>query len=217
MFSDRKEAGVRLAELLVKYRGKKCVIYALPRGGVPVAYEIAVRLSLPLDILIVKKIGVPFQEELALGAVTEGIPPSYYYNRDIIDGMRYTEKKVDSTARKKREEIAELKAFYRRDSEMILDPETIPIIVDDGVATGATVKAAVTFFRERGFRKIVVAVPVAHEPVLKEIWKIADETYCVDPVPYMYAVGEFYRDFREISHEEARDILLRARQIDREN
>lgn len=217
MFSDRKEAGQRLADLLKEFRGKKCVLYALPRGGLPVAYEIAVELSIPLDILIVKKIGAPFQEELALGAVTEGIPPSYYYNSDLIGRIGYSESDLDGIARKKREEIAELRSFYRGETELALDPDSTAIIVDDGIATGATVKAAVGFFHEHGYRKVAVAVPVAHEEVLKEIWNVADETYCVDPVPYMYAVGEFYRDFREISHKEAKDILLKARSMSSQN
>ncbi len=216
MFSNRKEAGIRLAELLAEYKGKKCVLYALPRGGLPVAYQVSQELSVPLDVLIVKKIGAPYQEELALGAVTEGNPPAFYYNHDLLAQTGYSEQSLEPIARKKRGEIEELKGYYREEGDIKLDPEVTAIIVDDGIATGATVKAAVKFFRERGFKKVVVAVPVAHEAVLREIWKIADETYCVDPVPYMYAVGEFYRDFGEISHDEAREILINARKIARQ-
>ncbi|AKA47966.1 hypothetical protein IX51_01410 [uncultured archaeon] len=213
MFMDRKEAGERLSEILKGFRGKKCVVYALPRGGLPVAFEVSRNLSLPLDVLIVKKIGAPYQEELALGAVTEGDPPIFYYNKDLMFRIGYSEKEIQPLARKKVEEIGRLREYYREGEAMKIDPGSIAIIVDDGVATGATVKAAVNFFRENGYSKIVVAVPVAHETVLREIKKMADEVYCVDAVPYMSAVGEFYRDFREISHEQAREMLLDARRM----
>lgn len=213
MFRDRVDAGMKLAEILLEFKGKNCVVYALPRGGLPVAYQVARRLSLPLDILLVKKVGAPYQEELALGAVTEGDPPSIYFNRDLMFQIGYTEEGIQPLVKRKTEEIDRLKGFYREGDNIRLDPEIIPIIVDDGVATGATVKAAVKFFKEHGYRNVIVAVPVAHDAVLREIKSMADDIYCVDPVPYMYAVGEFYSDFSEISHEQAREILLNARHM----
>lgn len=211
MFRNRSEAGRRLAEMLSEFSGKRCTIYALPRGGLPVAYEVAARTSLPLDVLLVKKLGAPFQEELALGAITEGDPPTLYLNHSLMYSAGVDESSLQPLIREKLNEISSLKDYYREGREISLDPSETAIIVDDGIATGATVKAAVNFFRDHDYRNIVVAVPVAHNQVLDEIRRMTDEIYCCDPVNYMYAVGEFYSDFRQISHEEAREILLSAR------
>lgn len=208
MFKDRVEAGKKLAELLRTFMGSACRIYALPRGGLPVAHEVSKTLDIPLDILIVKKLGAPYQEELALGAVTEGDPPSFYFNRSLMSQAGWGENELQPLITKKLKEIGELKVFYRHGENILIDPDITAIIVDDGMATGATVKAAVNFFRDRGYLRVIVAVPVAHNRVIKEVEEIADSVICVEPVEYMYAVGEFYRDFSEISHEYARDLLL---------
>lgn len=211
MFRDRTEAGKKLADALTEFKGCDCRVYALPRGGLPVAYEVSKALDIPLDVLIVKKIGAPYQEELALGAVTEGEPPAFYFNRDLMLNTGWTESGLQPLIQKKLREIEELKIFYRHGDDVKIDPGSTAIIVDDGIATGATVKAAVSFFRERNYQRIVVAVPVAHNTVIEEIKKMADSVICVEPVTYMYAVGEFYRDFSEISHEYARDLMQDGR------
>lgn len=213
MFRDRSDAGKRLAEILSGFKGSNSVIYALPRGGVPVGYEISVKLGIPLDVLIVKKIGAPYQEELAVGAVAEGTPPAFYFNREILYYTGMDEQTAKEYAGKKIKEIEELKEFYRRGETFSVNPDTTAILVDDGVATGATMKVAVEFFKEHGYKRVVVAVPVAQNSVLREIRSMADEVYCVQPVDSMYAVGEFYQNFREITHEQAREMLLNARQI----
>lgn len=208
MFKDRTEAGKKLAETLRKFEKDSSRIFALPRGGLPVAHEVSRELDIPLDILIVKKIGAPYQEELALGAVTEGTPPVFYFNTELMMQTGWREKDLGPLIDRKLREIEELKQFYRKGENLKVNPDITAIIVDDGIATGATVKAAVKFFKNAGCRRVVVAVPVAHNSVLKEIRDMADEVYCSEPVDYMHAVGEFYRDFREVTHEYARDLLL---------
>ena len=212
MFRDRTEAGKKLAILLKKFEDEKCIIYALPRGGVPVAYEVAVRLRKPLEALIVKKIGTPGQEELALGAVAEGEPPTFYFNTELMVYLRLDEGMIRPVIDSKLREISEIQRIYRGEGSILVDNTAIAIIVDDGIATGATMKAAINFLRSVRQRKIVVAVPVAQSSTVSEIRKMVDEVICVDTVRTMYAVGEFFGDFSQVTHEEVLQLLMNVRE-----
>lgn len=211
MFKNRKEAGQKLSVPLEKYRKENVIVYGLTRGGIPVAHEVAKALNAPLEAFIVKKLGAPYQEELALGAITEGEEPVIYYNRYILSHLQLHENDLKGTITKKKREIAELRKIIRPDREMQLDTVATAIIVDDGVATGSTMKAAIEFFRKLGQRKIIVAIPVGQVSVLEEMKKLADEVVCLEPVPYMEAVGEFYADFTQVESEVVMAILEKAR------
>lgn len=207
MFRDRQDAGKRLSALLDKYRGQDVIIYGLTRGGVPVAYEIAMALNAPLEALIVKKLGAPHQEELALGAIVEGEEPVIYYNRELLSHMQLHENDLNAIVERKKEEILELQRILRPNRKMLLDRNKIAIIVDDGIATGSTMKAAIDFFRKLGQRSIVVAVPMGQNSVLNLMRKSVNEVVCSEAVGYMEAVGEFYSDFRQVESSEVARIL----------
>lgn len=212
MFTDRKDAGRQLAKKMAGYTGKKCVVYALPRGGVPVAYEISVALNAPLETIIVKKLGVPGQEELALGAVAEGEPPTFYYNESLMNYLNIQVSDISETIERKLKEIHDIQRMYRGSHEILIEPDAVAIIVDDGIATGATMKVAINFLRKIGQKKIVVAVPAGEKQILEEIRRMVDEVICVNPVGTMYAVGEFYSDFSEIKHEIVIQLLAKVKE-----
>ncbi len=210
MFKNRVDAGKKLASLLLAYSSEKCIIYGLPRGGVPVAFEVAMALNKPLDIIIVKKIGAPGEDELALGAVTEGQPPFIYLNLDLMSSLGYREEALQPLIRKRINEILLLQRRFRGDKEIRKDSEATAIVVDDGIATGATVKAAVMWLKSISQRKIVVAVPVAQESVIEEVAEMADDVVCAQRVPVLYAVGGYYEDFTQTSNEEVESLLKKA-------
>ncbi len=211
MFKNRKDAGQKLSLLLEKYQGKNVIIYGLTRGGIPVAYEVARFLNVPLEALIVKKLGAPFQEELALGAVTEGEEPCVYYNKEILSHMHLRENDLKSVIQRKMAEIKELQKKIRPENKMLLTPEATAIVVDDGIATGSTMKAALKFFSNIDQSRIIVAVPVGQRSVLEELREFADEIVCAEPVMYMEAVGEFYEDFKQVESDVVLAILDEAR------
>jgi len=210
-FSNRTEAGRLLAEKLVKYAGRADVIVlGLPRGGVPVAYEVAKRLGVPLDVFIVRKLGVPGFEELAVGAIASG--GVRVLNRDVMHALPNAEATIESiTAR----ETAELERREQSYSAGRPSPELrdrIVILVDDGLATGATMRAAVKALRHRGAAKIVVAVPVGPPDTCREFEGEADETICASVPEFFQAVGQYYEDFSQTSDDEVRELLARAAQ-----
>ncbi len=207
MFRDRQDAGRKLAARLSGYRAEKCIVYGLPRGGVPVAYEIALELKKPLEALIVRKIGLPGQEEVALGAITEGTPPALYFNSDLMSRLGMTETSVKDTVDRRVKEISEMQYLYRESGKMKVDEEAVALVVDDGIATGATMRAAVNLLKSIGQKKIVIAVPVSQVSVLEEMVEIVDEVVCLEPVLNLYAVGEFYYDFSQVSHETVIQML----------
>ena len=211
MYKDRKDAGQKLSILLQSYRGENVIVYGLTRGGVPVALEVAKSLEAPLEAFIVKKLGAPYQEELALGAITEGEEPVIYYNREIMAQLQLHVNDLKATIRKRKEQIVELQNILRPNREILLDRNATAIIVDDGVATGATMRAAIEFFRKIGQKRIVVAVPAGQKSVLDGLRKLVDDVVCPDAVTYMEAVGEFYRDFRQVENDVVFDILQKAR------
>lgn len=212
-FRNRKEAGILLADHLKGYANEKSTLYALPRGGVPVAYEISVRLGIPLDVLVVKKIGAPGQEELALGAVTEGDPPLVYWNHEVIDSLGFSVTHMKPYLEAKKSELGEIVQIYRGAEGFNPDMSRTSIIVDDGIATGATVEAAIQYFRTRGAKKVVVAAPVSSWDVAKKLSREADDFISIVKPRFMSSVGEFYDDFRELDHAEAKKMLEDAQKL----
>lgn len=211
-FADRREAGRELAARLGNYGNKgDVVVLALPRGGVPVAYEIATALGAPLDLFIVRKLGVPGHAELAMGAIASG--GVRVLNDDVIGWYGLTEAAIDDVAADEQEELARREREYRKgQAPLDLRGRTI-ILVDDGLATGSTMKAAVKAVRALGPAHIVVAVPVGASDTCRALAALADEVVCAyTPEPFS-AVGLWYRDFSQTTDDEVRDLLEKGRLI----
>lgn len=202
MFKDRKEAGIKLANILSKTVHAPCIIYAIPRGGVPVGFEIAMRMKCPLEIIAIKKIGAPGDEELALGAVTEGNPKELFLNKYIVRQFHIDKTQLDSIISRKYHEADELGNIYRQGRPMILNRDAVSIVVDDGIATGATVIAAVNFLKSRGQERIIIATPVVEEITAGHLRSMVDNLVSVDLPKEMYSVGEFYRNFPQVTDQE---------------
>jgi len=207
LLSTREEAGRLLAQRLMSHRGRSVVVLALPRGGVPVAAEIARALSAPLDLLFVRKIGMPWQRELAYAAVVDGNPPVVVINEEVarIEPMSDSE-----LAEATREEIAEIQR--RREVYMAgrapLDVTGREVImVDDGLATGTTAKAALEALRRRHPSRLVLAVPVAPEDTVREISGMVDEIVCLGTPDPFHSIGLHYEDFHQLEDEEVLAIL----------
>jgi putative phosphoribosyl transferase len=210
-FPNRAEAGRVLAEKLEKYRGRHDVIVlGLPRGGVPVAYEVAKQLGVSLDVFIVRKLGVPGFEELAAGAIASG--GVRVLNEDVVQALPNADEIIDSVTAKERIELERREQSYRdgRPSPE-LRGRTV-ILIDDGLATGATMRAAVKALRQRGVAKIVVAVPVGPPETCREFEDEADEVVCATAPEFFQAVGQYYEDFSQTTDDEVRELLGRAAQ-----
>lgn len=209
-FADRTEAGRRLAERL-KSEGlpSDAVVLGLPRGGVVVAWEVAHALALPLDVFVVRKLGVPHQRELAMGALASG--GAVVIDEALIDRLKIPSVDVDRTILAERKELARREAAYRGGrAELDLDRRTV-VIVDDGLATGSTMRAAVAAIRERRPKRLVIAVPVAAPDTLRALEREADAVVCLMAPPGFMAVGEWYDDFTETTDHDVRELLARAR------
>jgi predicted phosphoribosyltransferase len=210
-FSNRTEAGRLLAEKLVNYAGRTDVIVlGLPRGGVPVAYEVAKRLGVPFDVFIVRKLGVPGFEELAVGAIASG--GVRVLNEDVMRALPNAEETIESVTAKETAELERREQSYRDGRPAPELGDRIVILVDDGLATGATMRAAVKALRQRGAAKIVVAVPVGPPDTCRELEEQADETICLCTPEFFQAVGQYYEDFSQTSDEDVRELLNRSAQ-----
>jgi putative phosphoribosyl transferase len=209
IYADRADAGRALAAALASHRGAAgTIVLGLPRGGVPVAYEIATRLELPLDVLVVRKLGLPWQPELAMGAIASG--GALVRNEEV---MRYLDGRADAFDAVRAKEQAELERRerdYRGDRPPLELRDRSGILVDDGLATGATMEAAVRALQASGARRVVVAVPVASPEARERIAAVADEVVCLATPMFFSAVGQWYRDFGQTSDDEVRDLLARA-------
>jgi predicted phosphoribosyltransferase len=209
-FEDRTEAGRRLAKELAAYAGTDAVVLALPRGGVPVAFPVARALGLPLDVFVVRKLGVPGQPELAMGAIASG--GARVMNEDVLAGLGLREADVEAVAEKERTVLEQREHTYRGDRPPLDVRGRTAILVDDGLATGASMRAAIAAVRAREPRRIVVAVPTAPARTLEELRGEVDDVVCVvTPRPF-FAVGGSYVDFDQTTDDEVRDLLERARQ-----
>jgi len=214
-FLNRTDAGRLLSEKLEKYAGRGGVIVlGLPRGGVPVAYEVAKRLRAPLDVFIVRKLGVPGFEELAAGAIASG--GVRVLNEDVVRAIPYASEAIEAVTARETAELQRREQTYRDGRAAPELRDKIAILVDDGLATGATMRAAVKALRQRGAAKIVVAVPVGPPDTCHEISKEADETICLSTPPFFQAVGQYYDDFSQTSDDDVRELLTRAAQSDNE-
>src|SRR4051812_9579548 len=210
-FEDRYEAGQRLAAQLEKYAGRKDVIVlGLPRGGVPVAYEIARHLKVKLDVFIVRKLGVPGFEELALGAIASG--GVRVLNQEVVGFLPNASAIIEEATDRERLELARREQLYRENRPAPELRGRIVILVDDGLATGATMRAGVAALRQSGAGKIVVAVPVGAPETCREFEKEVDEAICGIAPESFYAVGQFYRNFSQTTDDEVRDLLNRSEQ-----
>ncbi len=206
MFRDRRDAGIQLARRLLHYMGMKDVlVLALPRGGVVTGFEIARSLNVPLDVLIVRKIGVPFQPELAVGALSE--TGTVVLNQDVLSSYDIPKSYIDDEISRQKEEISRRIILYRMGKGLRdLEGKTI-ILVDDGVATGATMKAAIATLKKEKLKKLVVALPVAPPETAHEIKGMVDEFLCIETPAYFMAVGNYYLDFFQVSDAEVVKIL----------
>src|SRR5438445_10207883 len=210
-FPNRTEAGRLLAGRLVKYAGRDDVIVlGLPRGGVPVAFEVAQRLGAPLDVFIVRKLGVPGFEELAAGAIASG--GVRVLNQDVVRAIPHAEEAIEAVTARETAELERREQIYREGRPAPELRGRVVILVDDGLATGATMRAAVAALRQRGVAKIVVAAPVGAPDTCRELEQEADETICAIAPEFFQAVGQYYEDFSQTSDEEVRELLSRAAQ-----
>lgn len=209
VFTNRAEAGQRLAGALARYRGKDAVVLALPRGGVPVAARIAESLAAPLDLVLVRKIGVPFQEELAMGAVAEAGEPVTVRNEDVIAAAGIDEATFEAVRTRQLAEIGRRRAAYLEGRPPAEVKGRVAIVVDDGVATGATTRAALRAVRARGPAELVLAVPVAPPETLRALRSEADEVICLERPAFMGAIGFYYLDFRQVEDAEVVETLRR--------
>jgi len=208
-FADRAEAGRKLAKALERYKKQQTVVLALPRGGVPVAAEIATALGAPLDLILVRKIGVPFQPELAMGAVVDGREPVVVRNENVIRLAGVSEKDFDAVREQELTEIERRRKLYLGDRPHPAIADHTVIVVDDGIATGATTRAALRAIRTRKPRKLILAVPVAPTSTLQDMQEEADEIVCLEDYEDFGAIGFFYSDFRQISDDEVIELLAR--------
>src|SRR5438128_3909971 len=210
-FANRTEAGRLLAEKLVNYAGRADVIVlGLPRGGVPVAFEVAQRLGALLDVFIVRKLGVPGFEELAAGAIASG--GVRVLNEDVMRAIPHADEAINAITARETAELERREQIYREGRPPPELRDRIVILVDDGLATGATMRAAVKALRERGAAKIVVAVPVGPPDTCHELEERADETICLSTPEFFQAVGQYYEDFSQTSDEDVRELLARGAQ-----
>lgn len=206
-FPDRRDAGRALAQVLAGRNLTAPVVLALPRGGVPVASEIARALGAPLDIVLVRKIGVPFQRELAVAAVVDGSAPEIVVNQDVAESAGIERDYIDAQAKQELVEIERRrKAYLQGRASVPVEGRTV-ILVDDGIATGASVRAALKALRRRSPRALVLAVPVAPFEAIDELRKMVDEVVCLRmPEPFV-AIGLHYVDFHQVSDPEVIELL----------
>jgi putative phosphoribosyl transferase len=209
LFQDRHDAGRQLAVRLLPYAGRDdVVVLALPRGGVPVGYEVARALGAPLDVFLVRKLGVPGHEELAMGAIASG--GVRVLNQRVIDTLRITADVIEQVTTMELEELERREREYRDGRPPVDVAGRVAILVDDGLATGATMRAAIAALRRRSPGRIVVAVPVGAAETCSDLRQEADEAVCAAEPTDFYAVGLWYEDFSQTTDEEVRDLLARA-------
>ncbi len=211
LFYDRTDAGRRLAKLLKRRIQGPCVVLAIPRGGVVVGYEVAKELGCPLDVVISRKVGAPAQPELAVGAVAED--GAVFIDEEIAGLVGVSRDYVERRAREELREVRRRAEEYRGGREMPeLSGKTV-VLVDDGLATGLTMMAAVHMARNKGAEKVVVAVPVSPPETVAKLQRHADEVICLETPTNFYAIGQFYERFDQLTDEETNSILRKSREV----
>jgi putative phosphoribosyl transferase len=206
-FADRAAAGRRLAEMLAGLAPElgDAVVLALPRGGVPVAAEIASALDLPLDVLVVRKLGVPGHVELGMGAMGED--GTVVLNDELVDRLGLSQKEIAAVAQREGAEVERRLEAYRRGRPPVAVEGRTVIVVDDGLATGYTARAAVELLRRRGASRVVLAVPVAPAEAVAELRGVADEVVCAHTPDWFMAIGQWYDDFHQVPDREVASLL----------
>ena len=205
VFHDRVDAGKKLADKLSQYRSKDVVVLAIPRGGVVVGFEVAGDLGAPLSVIIPRKIGAPGNPELAIGAVTE--EGDTYIDSIIVKSLGVTQSYIDEVKQQEVEEIKRRMKTYLGDRQRPeLKGKTV-ILVDDGIATGATMKAAIRTLRRHGPAEVIVAVPVAPPETVESLKELADSVVCLETPSFFYAIGQFYREFDQVGDAEVIRLL----------
>jgi putative phosphoribosyl transferase len=207
-FPDRTDAGRRLAERLASWRSPETIVLGLPRGGVPVAAEVATALDAPLDVIVVRKLGIPYQPEVAMGAIGEG--GARVLDEELVARAGVTEAELDAVERRERANLEARVARFRGGRDRLDLTGRTAIIVDDGIAMGATATAASLVARQLGAARVVVAVPVGGPDAADRVGD-ADEVVCLLQPPGFHAVGSFYRDFRQTTDDEVVALLAAAR------
>ncbi|HKM62870.1 MAG TPA: phosphoribosyltransferase [Acidisphaera sp.] len=211
LFADRRDAGRRLAAALLDLPLKDPVVLALARGGVPVGFEVARALGAPLDVVLVRKIGAPGQEELALGAIADGEQPDLVVDPAIIAALHVSLGYIETAKAAALQEIERRRRAYLGDRPALDIAGRTAIVVDDGVATGATTRAALRATRHRRPARLVLAVPVAPADTLARLERDVDLAVCLDTPAEFWGVGQFYRDFAQVSDREVAELLQQMR------
>lgn len=210
IFRDRHDAGRRLAAELLHLRDQRPVVLALPRGGVPIGREIASALNAPLDLVLVRKIGAPDMPELAVGAIVDGERLEKVIDQDIVAELAVPQSYLDKEIASQADEIERRRKIYFKDRAPVPLAQCSAIVVDDGIATGATMRAALLAIRRRQPSKLILAVPVAPARTIERLRAEADEVVCLSTPEDFFAIGQFYKDFHQISDDEVLSYLRRA-------
>jgi len=209
-FADRVEAGRLLAQRLLHLSGQRPVVLGLARGGIPIGYEVALALNAPLDVVLVRKIGVPWQPELALGAIVDGATPECVIDQRLVAQLSVPQTYLDEEIARQQKEIERRRKIYTKGRPPIEIKESTAIVVDDGIATGASMRVALRALRRRQPRRLVMAVPVAAPDSMELLRPDADEVLCLDAPEDLGAISLFYGDFHGVEDEEVIALLERA-------
>ena len=206
---NRADAGRKLAKVLASYKKRQPVVLALPRGGVPIAAEVCAALSAPVDLILVRKIGVPFQPELAMGAVVDGSAFVVVRNEDVIQHANIDEATFNAIHDTELSEIEQRRQRYLGTRDRVEIAGRTTIVIDDSVATGATMRVALRAVRARKPQRLVLAVPVAPASTVAELRSEADDVICLEDHDFFVAISDYYADFRQVSDQDVVDILKR--------
>jgi putative phosphoribosyl transferase len=212
-FADRREAGRLLADRLLRFKEGRPVVLALPRGGVPVGFEIARALAAPLDLVLVRKLGAPGQPELAIGALALGEEAEFVTDPELLAALGVPSAELEAIKAREVREIERRRKLYLGDRKPLPVAGRTAILVDDGIATGATMRAALAATRKRKPARLVLAVPVAPPDTVARLSAEADEIVCLAEPRSFLAVGQFYRTFTQLEDREVLDLLAQARQF----
>jgi len=212
LFPNRQEAGRRLAAELTRFKNAQPVILALPRGGVPVGFEIALALNAPLDVVLVRKIGAPGMSELAIGAIVDGEQLDRIIDSELVAELGVAQSYLDGEIARQAAEIERRRRVYFKGRAPVTVAGRAALVIDDGIATGATMRAALRAIRRRSPAKLVLAVPVAPPHTIDALRPEVDEIVCLATPEQFFAIGQFYADFRQLDDEDVVTLLDRAHQ-----
>jgi putative phosphoribosyl transferase len=210
-FADRVDAGKRLASVLAVFKDKDAIVLAIPRGGIVVGFEIAKAVNLPLDVIIPRKIGAPDNPELAIGAMTED--GTTILDNNLVTYLDVSDEYIKEESNRQKVEIERRLKMYRQNEPYPILKNRHVIIVDDGIATGSTMKAALASVKNRGAKTVTIVVPVGPPSTIEELKKQADKVVCLYTPEYFQAIGQFYEDFNQTTDEEVIQLLRQSRHI----